>query len=225
MKSSPAIVAFDIIETVFSLEPLRTAMISLGLPHFALELWFAQTLRDGMALDAAGDYKPFREVARAALEVLLAQHGCTLEPGRIETVLQEVSRLPCYPDAQPAFRQLHEAGIRIVALTNGSAQTTQKLLQGGALETFVERVISAEEVRHWKPRPEVYRYAARILQVKTHRLALVATHPWDIQGAARAGLTTAFVARGKAYPTTMMPPDCVADELAGVAEKLRGVGA
>jgi len=218
-------VAFDIIETVCSLEPLRAAMTSLGLPNFVLELWFAQTLRDGMALDAAGDYKPFQEVARAVLEVLIAQHGGKDDPARIDAVFQELSRLPCYPDAQPAFRQLHEAGIRIVALTNGSTQTTQKLLQAGALDIFVEHVISVEEVRHWKPRSEVYSHAARMLQVETHRLALVATHPWDIQGAARAGLTTCFVARGKRYPTTMTPPDVVADELAGVAEALRNASA
>ena len=48
MPRRPQVVAFDAIETVFSLDPLRDRLVTLGLPPHALEVWFARTLRDGL---------------------------------------------------------------------------------------------------------------------------------------------------------------------------------
>ena len=42
---SKGTIAFDIIDTCFSLELPRQRLIELGTPTYALELWFAQTLR------------------------------------------------------------------------------------------------------------------------------------------------------------------------------------
>ncbi len=58
MKLRPDVVAFDVLETLFSLEPMRAKLIGLGLPAEALELWFARLLRNAFALDASGTFKP-----------------------------------------------------------------------------------------------------------------------------------------------------------------------
>lgn len=135
-------------------------------------------------------------------------------------MLDGFAELVPHPDAGAAFRRLNEADIRIIALTNGSADMTEQLLQRAGLETFVERIISINEVRHWKPRREVYLHAAKCLGVEPVRLALASAHAWDIHGAGRAGLTTAFVARGQPFPDTMMAPHLVADTLAEAVEAL-----
>lgn len=70
MKHRPHVVAFDVIETTFSLESMRPRLQAAGLPGHLLETWFAQLLRDAFALDASGVYKPFRDVAAARLECL-----------------------------------------------------------------------------------------------------------------------------------------------------------
>lgn len=220
MKSPPAAVAFDMIGTVFPLEPLRGSFEGIGLPGHVLELWFTQVLRDGMALDAAGDYKSFEEVARARLESLLEASHAEAVASRADRLLRDFFELPAHPEAEPAFRRLRAAGIRILALTNGGAESTRKMLHHAALDEIVERVISIDEVGHWKPRPEVYLHAARIADVASGRLALIAAHAWDTQGAARAGLVTGFIARGARYPAVMTPPDVTADELTGVADAL-----
>jgi 2-haloacid dehalogenase len=218
MKSRPQVVAFDIIETVFSLEGLRDRLVSVGLPQWTLEAWFAQVLRDAFALETTGVYQPFREIAAALLESQLVEHGCPADSAGISRVLDGFAELEPHPDAVSAFERLHEAKVRIVALTNGSAEVTGKMLARAGLAKFVERMISIEEIRHWKPSREVYLHAANRVGVGPQRLALVAAHPWDIHGAGRAGLTTAFVARGKPYPATMMPPDISAETLADVAD-------
>jgi 2-haloacid dehalogenase len=65
-------VLFDVIETLFPLDPIRRKLVEAGLPEGALETWFARFLRDAFALDAAGNYRGFREVASGALAVMLA---------------------------------------------------------------------------------------------------------------------------------------------------------
>ena len=53
MAVRPAAVAFDVIETLMPLAPLRDRLAAVGQPPDLLELWFTRTLRDGMALSAA----------------------------------------------------------------------------------------------------------------------------------------------------------------------------
>ena len=65
MPSKPEVVAFDMIETVFSLEIMRERFVSLGLPESALEGWFAAGLRDAFALAITDQFAPFRSVLEA----------------------------------------------------------------------------------------------------------------------------------------------------------------
>lgn len=203
----PTVVAFDVVETLFSLQPLRGRFKAAGLPEAALREWFARFLRDAFALEGAGVYKPFRDVASGTLEMMLAENGQPSSTTVIGAILQGFSELPAHPDVQPAFTQLREAGVRIVTLTNGSADTTQRLLKRENLEGIVERTISIDEVQHWKPRREVYLHAAKVVGTTPARMALVAAHAWDILGASRAGLLTGWVAReeGAFHPAMGSP--------------------
>ena len=121
MKHRPQIVAFDVIETLFSLEPLRARLQGLSLPDYALELWFARLLRNAFALDASGTFKTFGEVARATLDVMLTEHHLKVSDEAVRNALAIFAELPAHPDVAPAFQDLHHVGIRIVALTNGNA--------------------------------------------------------------------------------------------------------
>lgn len=208
MSRRPTAVVFDVVETLFSLEPLQDRLRAAGLPGEALEGWFAGFLRDGLALDATGVYQPFKEVAVGTLLGVLAEHGLQPDRGVAENVVKGFAELPAHPDVAPALQRLRKAGVRVATLTNGGAEATRALLERAGLEELVERVISVEEVRHWKPRREVYRHAARILGVEPGSLALIAAHAWDTHGAARAGLVAGFVARkGEPFPASMTPPD------------------
>jgi 2-haloacid dehalogenase len=217
----PHAVALDIIETVFALEPLSGRFKSAGLPETALRLFFAQLLRDAFALEASGAFKPFKEVAAGSLAVVMANHGVAAEQAKIQSVLAGFAELPPHPDVAPALQRLRGAGMRIIALTNGGAENTQKLLDRAHLLSFVEKTISIDEVRHWKPHREVYLHAARALGVEPARLALVAAHAWDVHGAKQAGLCGAWVKRqDKVYQAAMQPPDVQGSSLLAAAEVL-----
>jgi 2-haloacid dehalogenase len=214
----PAVVAFDVIETLMSLEPLRARLTEAGQPPALLEAWYTRTLRDGMALSATGDYAEFADVAEAALRGLT---NYTVSDEQVAAVMAGWDELPAFPDAAPAVTRLAQAGLRVACLTNGSADLTSSFLDRAGLGSLVDRVISVGEVYRWKPAGVVYRYAAEMLDVPPERMALVAAHDWDCHGAKRAGLTTGWVSRKSGgFGAPFAPPDVTGEDLTEVAAKL-----
>jgi len=214
----PAVVAFDVIETLMSLEPLRARLTDIGQPPGLLEAWYTRTLRDGMALSTTGDYVPFTEVAESSLRGL-ADHA--ISDDQVSHVMAGFAELPAYPDAVPAATALTEAGLRVACLTNGTAFLTSSFVNRTGLGSLVDRVISVGEVYRWKPAGMVYLYAAEVLNTPPERLALVAAHDWDCHGAKRAGLTTGWVSRGSGvFGAPFAPPDVAGKDLIEVVDKL-----
>ncbi|VTT99546.1 haloacid dehalogenase : Cryptic haloacid dehalogenase 1 OS=Loktanella cinnabarina LL-001 GN=MBE-LCI_0390 PE=4 SV=1: HAD_2 [Gemmataceae bacterium] len=217
----PSVVAFDVIETLFDLRPLRDRLKEAGLPAEALGVWFALMLRDAMALTITGVYKPFADVAKGTLEVMLTEAKVAAKPDRLEAVLAGFAELPAHPDVAPAFERLRDAKVRIVTLTNGSAENTGKLLVRSKLKELVEQTITVDVVKKWKPAKDVYLRAADAAKVEPVRMALVAAHDWDCHGAKRAGLVAGFVARkGKGFHPAMDPPDVQGPTLKEVIDGL-----
>jgi 2-haloacid dehalogenase len=216
MSRRPAVVAFDVMETLASLEPLRARLTQTGQPPGLLEAWYTRTLRDGMALSATGDYTGFTEVADAALRGLTHY---TISDDQVAYVMAGFDELPAFPDALPAVTRLAEAGLRVACLTNGSASFTSSFVERAGLR--VDRIISVGEVYRWKPAGVVYLYAAEVLGVSPDRLALVAAHDWDCHGAKRAGLTAGWVSRkAGGFGAPFAPPDVQGEDLTEVAAKL-----
>jgi 2-haloacid dehalogenase len=218
MTHRPAAVAFDVIETLMSLEPLRARLTEIGQPAHLLEAWYTRTLRDGMALSATGDYASFADVAEAALRGLA---NYSISDEQVAQVMAGFNELPAFGDALPAITSLFDAGVRVACLTNGSADLVSSFVNRCGLGSMVDRVISVAEVYRWKPAVVVYLYAAEVLGVPPERMALVAAHDWDCHGAKRAGLTTGWVSRKSGgFGALFAPPDVVGEDLTEVAANL-----
>ncbi|MBA3736224.1 MAG: hypothetical protein H0W90_13690 [Actinobacteria bacterium] len=70
-------------------------------------------------------------------------------------------------------------------------------------------------------RPRPYLHAANECGVAPDQCALVAVHPWDIDGAKRAGLQAGWLnRRDSLYPEFFRPPDATGDTLATLADAL-----
>lgn len=213
-------VAFDVIGTLFSLESQRPLLVAAGLEPHALERWFAASLRDLFALGVVGRLVPMASVLEDNLRALLAEAGLQPPPARIEMTIAGMAWLSPQPGASDALQRLRASGLKTLALSNGSRRTTEALLERAGMTGLFDAVLSIDEVGLPKPRAEVYRTAADRLAVSPAELALVACHPWDIQGAVSAGLSTGYVSRGTAFPSCFDPPLHQAPDLAGIAELL-----
>ncbi len=216
-------VVFDIFGTLAQLDPIASRLEAAGLPKQSLKLWFARMLRDAFALEAAGTYKSFGEVAAASLEVLLIENELRADSKTIEGVLNGFSELALRPEVRSSFEKLHQAGIPFATLGNGSASTVRQLLERAGLLKLVSHTISIDEVKHWKPHRAPYLHAAKVLGIEPGNLALVAAHAWDCQGARQAGLISAWVSYlERHYPASMPAPDLTAKTLDEAVSRLVG---
>jgi 2-haloacid dehalogenase len=214
----PSAVAFDVVETLMSLQPLGPRLEKVHQPASVLPAWFARLLLYGVGLSAAGDYVPFGE---AAAEALRAVSRYQMPEEDVRYVLAGFGELPAQPDAEPAMRRLAEAGVRMICLTNGTADTTTAFLRRTGLESYIERVVATAEVNSWKPPARVYHHALEVLRLPAEQVALVAVHAWDCHGAKRAGLTTGWASRLEGrYGSLFAPADVIGADLAEVAHGL-----
>lgn len=218
MARRPTAVAFDVVETLMSLDPLAARFEQVGLPATAVREWFPRVLLYGVGLSAAGDYVPFPD---AAAEALRAVSGYRLDEESVEYVLAGFAELPAHADVEPAMRELAEAGVRMICLTNGAADTTQAFLTRSGLDDYVEQVVPTAAVSSWKPPAHVYHHALKMVRLPAEQVALVAVHAWDCHGAKRAGLTTGWASRLEgAYGRLFTPADVTGTDLVEVARGL-----
>jgi 2-haloacid dehalogenase len=81
----------------------------------------------------------------------------------------------------------------VSTLSNGNRSQQAALIRFAGLP--LERILSAEDFRHYKPDPEVYLGAAEALGVAPQQVLMVAAHKGDCRAAQAAGLRAAFVER------------------------------
>jgi 2-haloacid dehalogenase len=220
---APALALLDVNETLSDLEPLRDRFERVGAPPRLLETWFASTLRDGFALTASGDYAAFPDVARAALRPLLMSLDELPVPldEATQLIVSGLGELPVHSDVAPGLRRLHEAGVRLATLTNGSAASAETLLERAGLSGVIERHLDVGATRRWKPHAAPYDHACRTLRVSPRDAVLIAVHPWDVHGAKCAGLRGAWLDRRSShYPDVFATPDAIAGDLPSLAALL-----
>ena len=198
-----AVYVFDVNETLSDLAPMGTRFAEVGLPPTAAQLWFAALLRDGIGVAAAGGLVRFADAARGVLAPMLPG-----DPDAVQHVMAGFQNLPVHPDVPAGVRALRAAGHRLATLSNGAAEVAAGLLGRAGVRDQFEALLSVEDAGAWKPARAAYLYAADRLRVRPAEATLVAVHPWDIDGAARAGLRTAWINRsGVDYPAHLTSPE------------------
>jgi 2-haloacid dehalogenase len=135
----------------------------------------------------------FDRLHRMSLDQVLADLGIDgFDDAAREEFTHAWERLPPWPDASEGLAALGER-FTITTLSNGNQAQQQALIHSTGLP--FERLISAEDFRHYKPDPEVYRGAAAALGLAPRQVMMVAAHKGDLRAAQAAGLRAAFVER------------------------------
>jgi 2-haloacid dehalogenase len=134
---------------------------------------------------------------RESLDTLIARHNLTgLTEADREHLTKIWHRLRPWPDAVTGLTRLKSKFI-IGTLSNGNVGLLTRMAKNVGLPWDV--VLGAETARAYKPLPEAYRAAARLLNVAPDRVMLVAAHNGDLAAAAQEGLQTAFIPRATEY--------------------------
>jgi 2-haloacid dehalogenase len=182
-----------------------------GDPEELADAWRARYLPIiGAVNDGRRPWGDFDELQADTLDDLLAERGANLPTEERHRLVSAWHRLDPWPDVRTGLEALRRRRP-VAMLSNGHVALLVDLARHGDLR--FDCVLSAELAHAYKPAPEVYQTAARLLGVQPAELMLVAAHPWDLAGAREAGLATAFVDRPLEYgPGSPAREDPAADE-------------
>ena len=186
-----------------------------GLGLSVLDQAVAQSMVDTMT----GQFRPFLEYVRGALAHRAALMGAGADA--VEQGTEAAKALPPYPDADDALSRLRVAGHTPCAVTNSATDGARSALEAAGLLAHFHAVIGADAVGAYKPDPRVYGHALEVLGIEPGETWFVAGHWWDVAGAKRAGMRTAWIARDEAVLLDTTPePDVQAPDLARAAEAI-----
>ncbi len=135
----------------------------------------------------------FDRLHRLSLDQVLSELGVEgFNSAARDELTMAWERLPPWPDAARGLEQLARR-FTVTTLSNGNRSQQTALIRFAGLP--FQRLISAEDFRHYKPDPEVYLGAASVLGLDPGQVLMVAAHKSDLRAAQGAGMRAAFVER------------------------------
>jgi 2-haloacid dehalogenase len=220
MARKPLIV-FDVNETLLDLDTMVPIFQRIFGEPLAMRLWFDDLIIYSEALTLANVYIPFTDIGAAALKMLAGTRGIKITEEDKKELTETFASMPPHAEVPQALRKLRGAGFRLFTLTDNLLEIQGKQLERGGIIDLFERRFSADGIKHHKPAPEAYAYAARELGLQPADMFMIACHTWDNIGAKGAGWGAALIRRpGNDVLEVGPQPDIVGDDLDQVAAEL-----
>jgi 2-haloacid dehalogenase len=166
----------------------------------------------------AGHYG-YLDSSRRALIYTLRASKLLFDDADIRRIMDGWQELNPFPDVAPGLQRLRSK-FKLVVLSNGERDYLAQVVKNRIRFDF-DALISIDEVGVFKPSPQVYRYAARVLKAEPCELMMVSAHSFDAVGARASGYRAAYVNRyDLPYDETPYQSDIEARDFLDLAEKL-----
>lgn len=119
-------------------------------------------------------------IAAPVDELLAAKNAAYLELARTSA--------EAYPEMRKFAEMLSGAGHRLAVASGSSRTAIEAVLPGAGLGSLFPTLVSAEEVGHGKPAPDVFLEAARLLGAPPAECVVIEDAPPGAEAARRAGM-------------------------------------
>jgi 2-haloacid dehalogenase len=153
-------------------------------------LWRTKQLEYTWQRSLMQRYAPFSTVTRDALAYSCQALGLQLSAAQMEALMGEYQKLSPYPDVVPTLQALK---ARKAILSNGSPDMLLPLVKNSGLE--LDAAISVDELRIFKPAPQVYALAVEKLHLDHSKIGFVSSNCWDAMGAKSYGFRVYWINR------------------------------
>jgi 2-haloacid dehalogenase len=162
-------------------------------------LWQAKIFEYGTLSAQIGRTPDAWTITGEALDHALAACGAADLLLRAQ-LMQAALQAPLYPDAAPALAALGGSRRKLALLTNAAPTMAISLVKAGGVYASFDALLSTETVGTRKPLPAAYALLSERFGVAPASVLYVSAHAWDVAGAARAGLSAAWLNRSGTPP-------------------------
>ncbi|MBI4274200.1 MAG: haloacid dehalogenase type II [Rhizobiales bacterium] len=160
------------------------------------DIWRTKQLEYTWTLTLSGQYVDFWTLTERALDYSLARVP-SVDKAIKSKLLEAYFALDAFPDARVALQDLKKRGERTAILSNGSPKMLQGAVEGSQMTTLLDKVLSVDAIRIYKPRKEVYAMVTQTFGNKPGDVVFVSSNRWDVMGAIACGFRGVWVNRGK----------------------------
>jgi membrane protein len=100
--------------------------------------------------------------------------------------------------ARDLLARVHAAGQEVVLASSASAAELDHYLELLSAHALVAATTSADDVEHTKPAPDIFASALeKVAPLSAHEVIVVGDTPYDVEAAAKCGITTVALRSGK----------------------------
>lgn len=191
--------AFDVYGTLIDTSGIVSALkehIGEKADSFS-DLWRAKQLEYSYRRGLMQNYRDFSVCTRHALDFCCEVFQLQMTVEARAGLLEAYRFLPPFADVEQSLVQLKAAGCRTYAFSNGKPDDVRNLLQYARIDSYLEGVVSTEEVRSFKPNPAVYAHFLRQSGACCDQAWLISGNPFDVIGAISAGMRGVWVKRAQ----------------------------
>lgn len=179
---------FDAYGTLFDVNSvMRDARIELGEQWQPLsDLWRSKQLQYTWLRGVTGHYADFWQVTGDALD--FAMSTLNLEERELRNrLMNRYLELSTYPEVSGVLRRLKDGGRRLAILSNGSPEMLASAVSSAGIADLFDTILSADEVKVYKPHPFVYQMAPDRLDVAAENICFISANGWDAYSAKAFG--------------------------------------
>ena len=105
--------------------------------------------------------------------------------------------LSTFPEVKETLKKLKEKNYKLSILSNGTPFLLKELVSSNNLESIFDDVLSIEEVKIYKPHPNVYNIPIKKYQIEKNQFAYLSSNTWDVSAAGNFGFNAVWVNRNK----------------------------
>lgn len=179
------------------------------------QTWRKKQLEYANLREIMGNYETFFTITKDSLRYAVASHGEELHATAEDELIQAYFQLSAYEEVEGVLRKL--TNKQLVVFSNGSHDMLDPLIENSNLS--FDYVISADEVKNFKPSPKAYEYAMKKLGVKPEEVLFMSSNGWDISGAKNFGFHTAWINRQDLPIEELnLAPDKIYKNLTGILD-------
>lgn len=144
------------------------------------------------------NFVPHPDLNEACLKWALDKHHVELPKKAIREINAQYHKLRAYPDVIEALKSLKGQGHTIKIVANPTKRMIEEHSEFAGTRPYIDEIISSgEEARAFKPSPKVFNLGIERAGCPKENILWVTGHFWEVVGAGRQGLTTAWTNRAR----------------------------